>query len=104
MVKYLTKLLYYIAKESGSKNDLIDSFKCMVEILKIDNTIFTQVPKSVYVDIAIFDEIENKAGSSVGLIKDLATNKGEKRYNEIECFDKKEFFYLMLCMLLLLVT
>ncbi|WP_321019988.1 hypothetical protein [Bacteroides sp.] len=89
MVKYLTKLLYYIAKESGSKNDLIDSFKCMVEILKIDNTIFTQVPKSVYVDIAIFDEIENKAGSSVGLIKDLATNKGEKRYNEIECFDKK---------------
>ncbi|MEB3373998.1 hypothetical protein SFC43_14315 [Bacteroides sp. CR5/BHMF/2] len=92
MVKYLTKLLYYIAKESGSKNDLIDSFKCMVEILKIDNTIFTQVPKSVYVDIAIFDEIENKAGSSVGLIKDLATNKGEKDIMKLSALTKRSSF------------
>lgn len=88
-MRNLTTILYNVVKESNSDIDLKESFKCFVEILEAENSIFSKVPKAVYVNSSIFGKIEDNAGSSVGLMKDLATNNGEERYNDIDFFDKK---------------
>ena len=87
----LFKLLNAAILKSLEKNNELDlvSFNRTMNLLINEEHLFEDIPKSINRDLERFKEIENTAGSPVGLLKDIATSNGKYEIDSIKLYPEK---------------